>query len=169
MGIDYFSHKPGLVTRLRHITAEQAQFTLDPALRALIEARVSQLNACVYCLHLHFREALHLGESQRRLDSLTVWHESPLFNAREKAALAWAESLTRLPDSRADDAVFAALKMHYSDLEIVELSLAISLANFWNRMASGFRREPEFETASQTKGHPCKPTAAAPPNPTPTP
>lgn len=166
MRIDYFSHMPSLITRLRHITREQAQFTLDQPLRVLIDARVSQLNACVYCLHLHFREALHRGESQRRLDSLTVWHESPFFDAREKAALAWADALTMLPDTRAEESVFAALKLHFSDLEIVELSLAISLANFWNRMASGFRREPELETASKTKGHACQSTAASPPNPT---
>lgn len=169
MRIDYFSHKPELVTRLRRLTAEQTQFTLAPALRALVEARVSQLNGCVYCLHLHFKEALQRGESQHRLDSLTVWQESPLFDAREKAALTWAEALTRLLDRRAGDAEFAALKLHFSDLEIVELSLAISLANFWNRMASGFRREPEFETTPRAKGQPCKPTAASPPHPTPTP
>ncbi|MEQ1661910.1 MAG: carboxymuconolactone decarboxylase family protein [Thiobacillus sp.] len=166
MRIDYFSHMPGLITRLRHITLEQAQFTLDQPLRALIEARVSQLNACVYCLHLHFREARHRGESQRRLDSLMVWHESPLFDAREKAALAWADALTLLPDTRAEESVFAALKLHFSDLEIVELSLAISLANFWNRMASGFRREPEFETTSKANGLACKSTAESPPKPT---
>ncbi|MBT9566931.1 MAG: carboxymuconolactone decarboxylase family protein [Thiobacillus sp.] len=145
---------PSFIPRLRHITREQEQFTLNQPLRVLIEARVSQLNACVYCLHLHFREVLDLGESQRRLDSLTVWHESPLFDAREKAALAWADALTMLPDTRADESVFAALKLHFSDLEIVELSLAISLGNFWNRMASGFRREPEFGAASKGQEHP---------------
>jgi AhpD family alkylhydroperoxidase len=153
MRIDYFSYMPSLITRMRHITREQAQLTLDQTLRVLIEARVSQLNVCVYCLHLHIREALNRGESQRRLDSLTVWHESPLFDAREKAALAWADALTMLPATRADESVFAALKLHFSDLEIVELSFAISLANFWNRMASGFRREPEFGTASKGREH----------------
>lgn len=153
MRIDYFTHKPNLITRLRRITSEQAQFTLDQALRALIEARVSQLNACVYCLHLHFREALHRGESQRRLDSLAVWHESPCFDAREKAALAWAEALTMLPATRAEDSAFAALKTHFSDLEIIELSLAIALANFWNRMAGGFRRAPEFEAPAPANEH----------------
>lgn len=154
MRIDYFSHMPDLISRLRHITGEQTQFTLDQRLRVLIEARVAQLNSCVFCLHLHFREALHQGESQRRLDSLTVWHESPFFDAREKSALAWAEALTLLHDTRAGDSVFSALRIHFSDIEIVELSLAISLANFWNRMASGFRREPEFEAASKGQGHP---------------
>lgn len=158
MRIDYFSHMPSLIARLRHITREQDTFTLDRALRVLVEARVSQLNACCYCLHLHFREALHRGESQHRLDSLVVWHESPFFDAREKAALAWADALTILSVTRAEESAFAALKFHFSDLEIVELSLAISLANFWNRMASGFRREPE--AASKAKAHACTPTAA---------
>lgn len=145
MRIDYFRHVPNHITRLRQITREQTQFTLDQTLRALVEARVSQLNACVYCIHLHFREALQRGESQHRLDSLTAWSESPFFDAREKAALAWADALTHLSDTHANESAFAPLKLHFSDLEIVELSLAVSMANFWNRMASGFRREPESE------------------------
>lgn len=93
-------------------------------------------------------------------------HESPYFDAREKAALAWAEALTLLPATRAEESVFAVLKLHFSDLEIVELSFAISLANFWNRMASGFRREPEFETPSKANGRACKSTAESPPKST---
>ena len=140
--IDYFKAKPELITKFRALTAEQKEFKLDGKLRALVELRVSQVNGCVYCTDLHSREARELGENQQRLDSLPVWRESPFFNDGEKAALAWAESLTLISQTHAADAEYEAVRKHFSDLEIVEMSLAISLANFWNRMASGFRRKP---------------------------
>lgn len=140
--IDYFAVKPEMITQLRNITKTQEHFTLDPKLRALVETRVSQINGCVYCTDLHLREARALKEDQQRLDSLAVWKESPFFDAREKAALAWAESLTWIAETHADDPSYQALHEYFSDVEIVELSLSISLANFWNRVASGFRKQP---------------------------
>jgi alkylhydroperoxidase family enzyme len=76
------------------------------------------------------------------LDGLPVWRESPFFDAREKAALAWAESLTLISQTHAADPEFEAVQKHFSEMELVELSFSISLANFWNRMAGGFRRMP---------------------------
>jgi AhpD family alkylhydroperoxidase len=140
--IDYFKTKPEAITRLRTLTAEQEQFTLDGKLRALVELRVSQINGCVYCTDLHSREARERGETQQRLDTLPVWRESPLFDDREQAALAWAESLTLIAQTHAADDEYEAVQKHFSEVEVVELSLAISLANFWNRMAGGFRRMP---------------------------
>ncbi|MDD4978416.1 MAG: carboxymuconolactone decarboxylase family protein [Gallionella sp.] len=141
--IDYFQQVPEFVTNMRQITHAQTRFTIDAKLRALIETRVSQINGCVYCTDLHINESRGLGELQQRLDTLPVWRESPFFNDREKAALAWAESLTHISVSHATDQEFNALKDYFTDLEIVELSLSISLANFWNRMAGGFRRMPQ--------------------------
>ena len=140
--IDYFEHKPDLITRLRTITKGQQDFSLDAKLRALVEIRVSQINHCVYCIDLHSREARALGEVQQRLDTLPAWRESPFFDEREKAALAWAESLTLLPETHAGDAEYAALLEHFQEVEIVELGMAVALANFWNRMAAGFRKMP---------------------------
>ncbi len=140
--IDYYKEKPELMTKLRGITKEQEHFQLEAGLRALVELRVSQINGCAFCTDLHTREARALGESQQRLDSLPVWHESPFFDDREKAALTWAESLTLIPSSHAGDAEYLALENYFSAAEIVELSISISLANFWNRMAGGFRKMP---------------------------
>lgn len=140
--IDYYKEKPELITKLRAITKELEHFTLDAKLRALLETRVSQINGCVYCTDLHTREARSLAEDQQRLDTLPVWREAPFFDAREKAALAWAESLTSIAESHAGDAEYAELRKHFSDQEIVEISLSVSLANFWNRMAAGFRKIP---------------------------
>ena len=141
--IDYFSTKPDFITQLRAITKEQEQFSLDPKLRALVETRVSQINRCAYCTDLHNREARERGEKQQRLDALPVWRESPFFTERERAALAWAESMTLIATTHAADADYEPLRQHFSEAEIVELSLSISLADFWNRMAAGFRKMPD--------------------------
>lgn len=146
--LDYAKEKPEFISQLRAITRGQEQFLLNPKLRALVELRVSQMNGCVYCVDLHAREARALGENHQRLDSLPVWKESPLFDTREKAALAWAESLTLIPHTSASDADYHAVCESFSGTEVVELSLAVSLANFWNRMAGGFRRIP-----AQTSPH----------------
>ena len=142
--IDYFLHAPEFITKMRNITQGLEQFTIDAKLRALVETRVSQVNGCAYCVDLHLRESRKLGEFQQRLDNLPVWKESPFFDVREKAALAWAESLTNIAQSHAADPEFNTLRQHYTELEIVELSVSISLANFWNRMAGGFRRMPKL-------------------------
>lgn len=139
--IDYFKEKPEFITELRNLTKKQESFKLNGKLRALIELRVSLINGCAYCINLHTREAQALGETQQRLDKLATWHESPFFDDREKAALAWAESLTYIPQTHhTDEAEYTMLRKYFSDTEVVELSLAISLANFWNRMAGGFRK-----------------------------
>ena len=142
--IDYFLHTPELISKMRNITQGLEQFTLDAKLRALVETRVSQINGCAYCVDLHTIEARKVGERQQRLDSLPVWKESPFFDEREKAALAWAESLTHISETHAADAEYNALKVFFSDLEIVELSISVSLANFWNRIAGGFRSVPKL-------------------------
>ena len=139
---DYFAVKPDLVGQLRSITRAMEQFTVARGLRALVETRISQLNGCVYCTDLHSREARAAGERQPRLDHLPVWRESPLFTPREKAALAWAECVTRADFGAAGDAAYARLRKHFSETELVELSLSASLTNFWNRMAAGFRKQP---------------------------
>ncbi len=140
--IDYYKNKPEFILKLRGITQELEQFSLEPKLRALVESRVSQINGCVYCTDLHLREARALGETTQRLDTLAVWQESPFFDEREKAALAWAEALTLVPETHAGDPDYRRLLEHFSETEIVELSIAISLSNFWNRMAVGFRKMP---------------------------
>jgi AhpD family alkylhydroperoxidase len=140
--IDYAKEKPEIIARFREMTREQDQFQLDTKLRVIVELRVSQINGCVYCTDLHSREARNLGEGQQRLDSLPVWKESPFFDNREKAALAWVESLTLISKFHASDADYRAVCECFSDTEVVELSIAISLANFWNRIAGGFRRMP---------------------------
>lgn len=109
---------------------------LDKRLISLIKTRVSQLNGCAFCLHMHTREAKRLGESDSRLHVLAAWRESTLFSPAERAALAWSEALTLLPQHGAPaNAQFDELKRHFSDLEIVGIDSTVAMINFWNRAA----------------------------------
>ncbi len=112
---------------------------LDHRLIALVNARVSQINGCAYCLHLHTEEARQLGESEARLYLLDAWHESELYSARERAALAWAESLTNIAATHAPDAVYDQARRQFSEKELADLSIAIAMINGWNRLAIGAR------------------------------
>jgi AhpD family alkylhydroperoxidase len=139
--IDYNQLNPkavnGLAAIEKHITA------IDRRLGALIQLRVSQINGCVYCVDLHTRQAREEGETQQRLDCLAVWEECPFFNAAEHAALAWAEDLTHVSTTRAPDETYEVLRRFYSEQEVVDLTLTISVINAWNRLAIGMRRLPD--------------------------
>jgi len=115
--------------------------TIGPALRMLIKMRVSQINGCAYCLDMHAPEALKAGVTQQQLDVLAAWRESPAFDARERAALGWADALTRIEATGAPEADHAALAEAFSKEEQVDLTLIINVINAWNRFAVGFRTQ----------------------------
>ncbi len=139
--IDTYAVNPKAVNLLA--SASKHTSSIDKKLKALVELRISQINGCVYCVDLHSREARAEGENQKRLDTIAVWHESILFNEAERAAFAWAEALTHVSITHAPDAVFEELKKHYSEQQIVDLTLIISMMNMWNRIAVGMRRLPD--------------------------
>jgi len=112
---------------------------LDRRLVHLIKLRASQINGCAFCVDMHVKEALRDGLSEQWLNLLCVWQESPIYDARERALLAWTEAVTRLAQTGAPDADFAPLREHFSDDEIAKLTLAIGTINLWNRLAVGFR------------------------------
>jgi len=113
--------------------------SFDPKLLELVKVRVSQMNGCAHCLHMHRQDALKLGETDDRLLLLSAWRESGLYTERERAALAWAESLTRIADSHAPDAVYDEVRNAFTDDELVALSIGVAMINAWNRLAIGFR------------------------------
>jgi AhpD family alkylhydroperoxidase len=115
---------------------------LDPKLLHLVKLRASQINGCAYCIDLHNREARADGEAQQRLDVLAVWRETEFFEAREQAALAWTEALTRVADTGAPDDAYELLASAFDEAERVALTLAIVTINGWNRIAIGFRMTP---------------------------
>jgi AhpD family alkylhydroperoxidase len=121
---------------------------LDPRLWDLVFLRISQINGCAFCVDIHGMEALQDGEEVRRLNSLAVWREVPLFSDTERAALAWAEKVTRLGDRGPADEDFRALQAHLSDRQVVKLTMAIALMNALNRVAIGFGRTPASEQAA---------------------
>jgi AhpD family alkylhydroperoxidase len=112
---------------------------LDRRLVHLIKLRASQINGCAFCVDMHVKEARRDGLSEQWLNLLCVWQESPIYDARERALLAWTEAVTRLPQTGAPDADFAPLREHFSDDEIANLTLAIGTINLWNRLAVGLR------------------------------
>ena len=114
---------------------------LDHKLIALVRTRVSQINGCAYCLHMHTQEARKLGESDARLHLLDAWHELELYSERERAALAWAEALTNVAVSRAPDDVYDRARRQFSEKELADLSIVIAMINAWNRLAIGARLE----------------------------
>ncbi len=120
------------------IAAKSHMATISAGFRALLELRVSQINGCSYCIALHGEEAANAGEGQARIAALSAWRDTTLFTDREQSALAWAESLTRIETDRAPDALYTALLAHFSEQEVVDLTLIIAQMNAWNRLAIGF-------------------------------
>ncbi len=113
--------------------------SFDPRLMELVKVRVSQINGCAHCLHMHRQDALKQGETEERMLLLDAWHESQLYTDRERAALAWAEALTNIAESRASDADYEAVHSVFSEDELLALSIGIAMINAWNRLAIGFR------------------------------
>ncbi|MGO4387617.1 carboxymuconolactone decarboxylase family protein [Microvirga sp. 2YAF29] len=114
---------------------------LDHNLMELVRLRASQINGCAYCIHMHVTDLRKHGESDMRLHLLSAWRESSFFTLRERAALGWTEALTRLAETGASDADYEALKAEFTEVEQVNLTLAIGTINVWNRLQVGFRVE----------------------------
>lgn len=112
---------------------------LEESLMELVEIRASQINGCARCLHMHTASARQRGETEERLYLLDAWRKSPLYSERERAALAWTEALTLLPETRAPDDIYQDLQAQFSEREQVTLTLLIVAINGWNRVQVGFR------------------------------
>jgi AhpD family alkylhydroperoxidase len=115
---------------------------LEPALVELVKLRASQINGCAYCIDMHTKDARAGGETEQRLYGLTAWPETPFYTDRERAALAWTEALTLISQTHASDDVYEEARRHFSELEMVNLTMAIVTINAWNRLALGFRTVP---------------------------
>jgi AhpD family alkylhydroperoxidase len=118
------------------------QSGLEPSLLELVKLRASQLNGCAYCIDMHTKDARARGESEQRLYALTAWRETPFFTDRERAALTWTEALTSIAETHAADHFYEEVRPHFSEEELVNLTLAIVTINSWNRLALGFRMVP---------------------------
>jgi AhpD family alkylhydroperoxidase len=112
---------------------------LELSLIELVKMRASQINHCAFCIHMHSTDARKEGESEMRLYMLDAWRESSLYTPRERAALAWTESLTLISKTEAPDADYELVRKEFNDTELVHLSFLIGTINAWNRLAIGFR------------------------------
>ena len=112
---------------------------LDIGLIDMVWLRISQINGCAYCVDLHYRDALAHGVPARKLNSVVTWEETGFFSPRERAALAWAESLTNIGATHAPDAVYDEVRRQFSEKEVADLSIAIAMINGWNRLCIGAR------------------------------
>jgi AhpD family alkylhydroperoxidase len=112
---------------------------IEPRLLDLIKTRASQINGCAFCIHMHTHEARARGEAEERLYLLDAWRESPLYTERERGALAWTEAVTLVSQTHVPDTVYTELRQHFSEAEIVKLTIAVATINAWNRIAISFR------------------------------
>jgi AhpD family alkylhydroperoxidase len=120
----------------------QKDSAIEQKIQDLVHIRASQINGCGFCLDMHVKEAKLHGERELRLHHLAIWRESTLFNPRERAALAWTEILTRLPEHGVPDEVYDRVRTQLSDKELSDLSFSVMAINAWNRLNVGFRTVP---------------------------
>ena len=115
---------------------------LEHTLLELVKIRASQINGCAFCIDMHTIDARAAGESEQRIYLLDAWRESPFYTDRERAALAWAESLTLISETHVPDDVYEEARRYFSEEELVKLTWAVVVINGWNRMCIAFRSEP---------------------------
>jgi AhpD family alkylhydroperoxidase len=135
---------PGAYQALSNIEKYVKETGLEGPLLELVKTRASQINGCAFCLAMHTSEARRAGESEDRLFLLDAWREAPVYTPRERAALAWTEAVTLISATHVPDEVFAEAKQHFSETELVNLTMAVIAINAWNRMAIAFRAQPQL-------------------------
>ena len=118
------------------------QCGLETRLLNLACMRASQINGCAYCLDMHWKDLRAIGENEQRLYSLDAWRECPWYTDRERAALAWTEALTLVTNGHVSDAVYEEVRPHFTDKELVDLTLAVTTINAWNRISIASRTPP---------------------------
>jgi len=144
MRLDYNHIAPAGAKALGGVYGYVLQIGLSPVLVDLVYLRVSQINNCAYCLDMHTRDLLKKGVKVEKLALLQAWAEAGnLFDERERAALAWAESVTRVAQTGVPDEAYEAARAVFDELELVDLTIAIGLMNTYNRMAISFRNTPQ--------------------------
>lgn len=140
--LDYFTHGPEMANQLVRLNEAIVKNKALDDLKDLVTIRASQLNGCTFCVDMHVKEATIKGERALRLHHLVVWHESPLFTDRERAALEWTEALTKIAPHGVSDDTYNRVREHFSEEELTALTFLIVSINGWNRLGVAFRREP---------------------------
>ncbi len=140
--LNYSHAAPGVPKAMRGLEDYLEQCGLDKPLLNLVKTRASQINGCAYCIDMHTKDARADGETEQRLYELNAWRETPFYTDRERAALAWTEAVTLVSKGHVPDEVYETASRHFSEKELVDLTLAIIAINGWNRLAISFRTKP---------------------------
>ncbi|MGF7149354.1 AhpD family alkylhydroperoxidase [Sphingomonas zeicaulis] len=140
--LDPSKQSPAIFKKMVEFSMAVKHGSIEHAILHLVDIRASQLNGCAYCLDMHVKEARIGGERELRIHHVAVWHESPLFSARERAALAWTEELTKLPAGGISDEAFAAVREAFSEQEVADLTFQIMVINAWNRQSIAYAFVP---------------------------
>ncbi|TDJ76464.1 carboxymuconolactone decarboxylase family protein [Pseudomonas putida] len=141
--INYYEAAPDAMKAMIGLEKAASQSVLPAALRELVRIRASQINGCAYCIDLHTSDAIKAGETPRRLMAITAWKETPFFDARERAALLWTETLTLVAQRQAPDDIYEEVAAQFDEQELSELTFVIAAINAWNRFGVGFAMQPK--------------------------
>lgn len=140
--IHYAKAAPGVYDAMDALDRYLAGCGLEKKLLFLVQFRASQINGCAYCLDMHWKDLKAAGETDQRLYSLDAWRECPYYTERERAALAWAEAVTRVAEGHVPDAAYEEAKARFSEKELADLTLAVATINAWNRLSIAARVVP---------------------------
>ena len=140
--LDYTTISPDAIKGMYELENFIRTCGLDETIIHLVKVRASQMNGCAFCIDMHTKDARVAGESEQRLYALSAWRETPFFTDTERAALAWTEALTNIQQCHASDEVYEEVSSHFSEKDLMHLTLAITTINAWNRIALGFRVPP---------------------------
>jgi AhpD family alkylhydroperoxidase len=140
--LNYFAASKDTLEALRDLQQKVSNSGLESRLLHLVYLVVSRINGCAYCIDMHSQDLRAAGETELRIDLVSVWEETDLYTEREQAAFAWAESVTRVSETHVPDEVFARAREQFSAEELVKLTLAVVAINAWNRFCISFRSEP---------------------------
>jgi AhpD family alkylhydroperoxidase len=140
--LDFYKANPQAIKALLAVEERIGKSGIEKSLAELVRLRASQINGCAFCVDMHTTDARKGGETERRLATVVVWRETPFFTERERAALEWTEAVTLVSEAHVPNAVWEAVKPHFSDEELVDLTLLITAINSWNRFAIAFRKMP---------------------------
>ena len=134
-----YTTSPGAYKAMRGLEEYLHGCGLEESLLHLVKLRASQINGCAYCLDMHWKDLRAIGENEQRLYSLDAWRECSWYTDRERAALAWTEALTLVTNGHVSDAVYEEVRPHFTDKELVDLTLAVTTINAWNRISIASR------------------------------
>lgn len=140
--LDYAALSPELMKKYLDFSMAVGKYSIEQKLAHLVDLRVSQINGCAFCVDMHVKQLKIGGESELRLHHVVIWRESPLFSARERAALEWAEAVTKLGTHGVPDAIYDEVRKELSDKELSDLTFVIMAINGWNRVNVAFQGVP---------------------------